>query len=410
MFLFFFYFYIFSILILGSFSVGPYSIRVYMTVLMLVFLLLPKKDRNPYVINKKFLVGYAFFIFLFAVALLLNGEYVKFEFNQLLLANYLNCFVTFFAIDYFIRDRNRLLGFVLFLCVIILADDIITYLQFIGNPIGKVVALALTTSTESQTEIADDAGVNLARIFGEGLPMGIFGHIFTNANYLATFGLIILGLIYSKKRRIKRGILFLCFAFTVYACFITQERMAFFMFVVTSLYLFFTGNTTKYKKIIMVSVIGVLLFVVIPSLILSSDDNIRIFTSNYKEDERGDIWAFAFTFIQEHFLLGGPVAYSNATSLAPHNFFLNAFIHAGLIGGVVAIILYLYSIVEATKLFLAKNSDLLRATAGAVLVYSAICLFHNASIISGDTLFFILYPIMLKAAVMEKKGIQFCNV
>lgn len=377
---------------------------------MLVFLLLPKKDRNPFKIKKRFLVGYAIFIVLFASALWLNGEYVKFEFNQLLLANYLNCFVTFFAIDYFISDKKRLYGFVIFLCIIILADDIITYLQYIGNPIGKFVALALTTSTESQAEISDDAGVNLARIFGEGLPMGIFGQIFTNANYLATFGLLILGLLYAKKSLIKKGVLLLCFAFTFYACFITQERMAFFMFIVTSLFLFFTGNTSKYAKVTMVTIIAVLLFVVIPSLILSSDDNIRIFASNYKEDERGDIWAFAFKFIQGHLLLGGPVAYSKATSLAPHNYFLNAFINAGLIGGIVAIFLYLYSIVEAARLFLRKNSDLLKATAGAVLVYSAICLFHNASIISGDTLFFILYPLMLKAAIMEKKGIQLFDV
>lgn len=402
----FFYIYLFSILALGSFYVGPYTMRVYMTVLMLVYLLFQNlitrraSDKPNFKLPGRFMKIYFLFIVFTALALLLNGEYIESEFTKLILANYLNCFVTFFAINHFITDSKKLNQVIWVLLFIISIDAIITILQFVGNPIGKAISIAFTTVSDVKTGIIDDQGVNSALLLGDSIPMGIFGYVFTNCTYLTTMGILSLGIMLSEKNIILKygalAVLLIC----LYAAYATQERMAFFMYVLVALYLLYTGFEKKRKKILLLVTIVLIGLFVLPSL-MDSEKLGRLATVDVKEDVRGEIWMTALRFLGENLILGGPVSYSKVTSIAPHNFFLNVFIDSGLIGGLIVIYLYIIMAVQAIKELISRHSIIIRALAGSICIYSAVCLFHNASIATGDSIIFIFYALFLKARLIE---------
>lgn len=379
---------------------------------MLFFLLIKyfssNNIKNKYKLSRRFIIFYFLFVLFSALALVLNGEYQDYDFTKLILANYLNCFVTYFAFDYFIKDSDKLNKTLLFFIIIIALDAIVTILQFIGNPIGKAIAIALTTVAEVRSDIADDHNINTSLLLGEAIPMGFFGYVFTNCNYLALFGIQTMGFI-KESNKIKRSLLILILLLCFYACFATQERMALFMFAMMTFFLFFTGSATKQSKVMVGSILALAIVVVLPSLLLS-DKLGRLTSADYKEDVRGEIWSYAFDFLKENLILGGPVAYSKKTDIAPHNFFLNVFIDSGLIGGLIAIYLYLYMTLQSVKIVLRKFSDVTRTLAASICIYGAVCLFHNASIATGDTSIFILYAAMLKSYMFDKANIRVSNI
>ena len=146
-----------------------------------------------------------------------------------------------------------------------------------------------------------------------------------------------------------------------------------------------------------------LLFIVIPFVIESVDFGRLFEADKYENDPRQKIWGYCLDFIGEHFMWGGPALFEKTYNLAPHNYFLGAFISSGLLGGVVATYIYIRVLLKSVPLFLGKHSMLVSSLAGAVLIYSAGSLFHNASVISGDTMFYIVYCLMLKSQIIEKR-------
>lgn len=108
----FFYLFIFASLVLGTFTVGPFSIRVYFTVAMLLYLLIMGRgdirDKNKIPFHIIWL--YSFFIILTGLSLYMNGEIIKSEFAKHILSWYLNCYVTFFAFNHFVKTPRQLKG------------------------------------------------------------------------------------------------------------------------------------------------------------------------------------------------------------------------------------------------------------------------------------------------------------
>ena len=152
-----------------------------------------------------------------------------------------------------------------------------------------------------------------------------------------------------------------------------------------------------------IAAVFILLLVVVVPIVIESVDFGRLFEADkYEDDPRQRIWGYCIDFIVEHTMWGGPVLFEKTYNLAPHNYFLGAFINSGLLGGLVASYIYFYVLFNSVKLFLKKHSMMVCSLAGAVLIYSAGSLFHNASIISGDTMFYVAYSLMLKSQLIEK--------
>lgn len=394
-------------MVLGSFYVGPFSIRVYMTVIMMFFLLLKGlssggRISNSYPLPQKILVVYLLFIVFAAIALWANGEYSEFDFNKWILANYLNCFVTYFAIDYFISGRKELRAMWIFLILFGSVNAIITILQFMGNPIGKGIAMAFTTVSAVQADMLDEHGVNANLLLGEGLPIGLFGYVFTNGMMLSVLGVLLMGKNDLNKKLINIALVGLLLI-NVYASYATQERAAFFLLVFLIIYLIFSGSFSRKIKVTSACLILIAVVYILPQLLLS-DSLGRLTSVSFEEDSRGDIWSYAFEFLKENLMFGGPIAYSKKTEIAPHNFFLFVFIYYGLIAGIIISYMYLLMTWQSIRTLLGKKNILTRAFAAACCIYSAICLFHNASIATGDATIFILYALMQKSIIMDKSS------
>lgn len=145
-----------------------------------------------------------------------------------------------------------------------------------------------------------------------------------------------------------------------------------------------------------------ILAIIIP-LVLDSLDFGRLLDSDkYDNDPRLIIWGVCLEFLSDHLLWGGPVAFNNRYDVAPHNFFLGAFILSGLFGGLLASFIYLRVLLDSIIRFIHRCSILLSATSAALIIYSIGSLFHNASLINGDTMFFVVYCIFQKSYIFEK--------
>ncbi|MBS5446924.1 hypothetical protein SAMN05216253_103182 [Bacteroides thetaiotaomicron] len=395
----FFYIFIFSVLLLGSFKVGPFSLRVYMVLLMMGYLLLTSQKKANYRIPNKFLRVFLLYIVVTGMILSLTGEYQEYGFTNLCLAFYLPCFVTVAAINRFIDTKESFIRMMWFIVGLIFINCIVTQLQYHGIVAGKLIAMALSTSLEVQTTIMSDNDIDASLLMGEGLPIGLFGFVFTNANYSATFGVIPLFtyFLYESNTKVRIASLFILLV-CVYNCFMIQERTAFFGLSVMAAYLLYKNGRNKSTKTMLLFVLAIF---ILPSVMSSGLGRLTEFSA--KEDSRNQVWTLCFSFIGDHLLLGGPVAYSRLSEIAPHNYFLIALITSGLIGGIIAITLYIKSSMNAIQLFMGRTSPYTKVMAASVIIYAFGCLFHNASIITGDTLFFILYALMIKCSLMENE-------
>ena len=281
-------------------------------------------------------------------------------------------------------------------------DCLVSVLQYQGNPLGLGIALGLINDPEVQSEVFDRSAGGVAAM-GEIRTVGVFIYSFVNGNYIALVGLMLLGLWESAKERKVKLICLCLYALFVFASLITQSRTPFILLLLCSIFIVTKGLKRK-AGILIVAGFIIMLAVVIP-FVLESVDFGRLFNpDNYENDPRQKIWDYCFEFIGNNLMWGGPVSFEKIYDKAPHNYFLGAFISSGLLGGLMATYIYVRILHKSLPLFLGKHSMLVSSLAGAVLIYSAGSLFHNASVISGDTMFYIVYCLMLKSQILEKNN------
>lgn len=403
--MFLFYLFIFSSLALGTFNVGPFSLRVYFTIIMIFYLIIRRRKNSQNYSNfsmhifKMFVV----YIVLTALALYMNGEFVKYEFPKVFLSRYLNCIVAFFAFNYFVTTPKRLKNTIVFLIVILTINCVVTILQYQGHPIGQAIALLLITAEETRQEIMAGQSYNAVSLFGKDITIGIFNYPFINANYIAIVGMMLIGIWKTSQNKAIHFVCLILYPVFIVASFVTQSRTPFFLLLLFSFYILMK-DILKKKAGLFVAVSLVSLLLIIIPLIMDSMDFGRLFDSDkYENDPRQKIWGICVDFISEHLFWGGPVLFDKTYDVAPHNYFLSAFITSGLMGAIVSLYIYIRICVDSTLLFVGKHSIMVSALAASMLIYSAGSLFHNASIISGDTMFFIVFCLMKNSQILEKK-------
>lgn len=401
----FFYLFLLASLVLGTFTVGPFSIRVYFTVAMAIYLFVMgwKSRRDNSKMPKEIIWLLALFLIFNAISLEMCGEFITSEFPKLLLSLYFNCYVTFFAIDYFVKSPKQLKSTIVFLVSIFAVDCLVTILQYQGNPIGIGIALGLISDPQVQAEVLSAQNYG-AGTLGKDLTIGMFGYTFINANYIAIVCLMLLGIWESSKKTFVRIICLVLYGLFVVASFVTQSRTPFILLLLFSLFITMKGFLKKKAGFIIAAFFVLFLVLIIP-LVIGSVDFGRLFDPDkYENDPRQKIWDYCIDFIGDHFMWGGPVLFEKTYNLAPHNYFLGAFVTSGLLGGLVAIIIYFRVLINALSLFIKKHSMMVSSLAGALLIYHAGSLFHNASVISGDTMFFVAYCLMLKSQILENRN------
>lgn len=392
-------FFIFAALLLGSFHIGGISIRVILSVIMLIALFIPQKKRVKTNVKYTPIILYSVFLVISYFAKLISGmnsgvdELTPFLTN--LLAYFLLCYISYFAIFKFVSSMKDIKFILILLVGICVFNDIVTYLQYIGNPLG--IRLGMIFYTSEGGYIANIAE-NIDRLQDMRAAMpGIFGHGAFNGYMTSSLG--ILSLYFCTGNGKKYWILgFVLFALALVGAFCCQERAGFGLLILFSLITFWKFSSKNNKFIIPIIFIGLIIFNLNSILDLMQSQEMGRYAELTKfEDNRSRLVSNAIRFISSNFFIGGEVLYSKLYGVTPHNVILHAFIFSGLLGACVVLILTFYIIRNAYKTIInSHTASMVYFFACGLTIYLITGFFHSSSLITGDVCIWILYGCMLK--------------
>ena len=393
---FFFLFFLVSVLIFGSIKIGPFSLRIYMTVIMTMYLIAfrTKKKDNSKTIRSDYIRLFLVCILTLFVSLTINGGLVAYGFWERFLAYYIVCIVAYYSVDYFVRERKQFDKIVLLLSMIIILDTTVTILQYLNNPIGWGVG-AIFSDVEEFAEFLNnhDSFVGVSK-----LP-GIFGHPVNNGFFLCVATVLLLSGIKvgtGKGKNIIISFYYMAvFASSLVACLFLQQRAAFYLILLFTAYHFLKAFLTHPGRIIVPAFIIVLLILLfLPDDIGSFDAGKLARTDN---SSRTSVWEWAFMVILQNPVFGNILQYNAAAEYSAHNVLIDSLIDSGILGFIPVFILYLKTILDSTRIMLRAKDNYLKVYSYSVLTCMGMSMFHNASYMTGDVIIFIVLALMFKA-------------
>lgn len=389
----------------GSIQFGPTTIRVYASCLLILYLISKKSYKHIHVDNKPIII-YLIFLLITLLAKLFSmtfggtGVDETQAFFKRLLSLYLVGIVGYYGIAYIATTKTKLLQIFIILLIIGCVNAVVSYLQYIGNPVGMGIALMFSSGEGEYmqayimlTETAQEAKF---------VVPGIFGHGAINGYMNSALGVLPIYFIYQRNFKFRLlGII--SFLILVIGSYVTQERSGFGLLLLFSLYLIYKLTNGKIKYIIIFS---------IPFLLLLFSHNINDFLysndfgrySNLGEfDDRNKLISDALGFIKNNWLFGGEELYNSLGYVTPHNFFLHALIFSGIFG-LLAISLLFFKMLKDSYTVLKQSTNKKSISiyvASALSIYLLNGLFHSGSLITGDVLIWILYGLLLQSKSLE---------
>lgn len=394
----FFLLFIVAILICGSIILGPFSLRIYMTVIMLfslLFLKQPAKERL-YKVRTDYISIFLVCITMLGIALLLNDGLIVFGFLNRCLAYYLVCIVAYFAVDRYVKNEGHFDKIVFVLSLIVLFDTVVTILQYQNNPIGWSLGAIFSDVEEFATYLDEhDSFLGVSK-----LP-GIFGHPVSNGFFLAVATPMLLTGI-EKKNKLKALFYIGIIALSLLALIFLQQRAAFFLVLMFVAYHFLkTIVKNPFRFIVPVGIIVILILYVIPSG--GGDVELgRLSTSD--NSSRTRVWRRAFQVILENPLFGNPARYYQAAEYSAHNMLIDSLIDSGIFGFIPLSILVIKTVKDSAKITLKNNNLYARVFSYCVLISMAMGLFHNTSYLTGDVIIFITLALMFKSQLFTNRN------
>lgn len=389
----------------GSIQLGPTTIRVYASCLLILYLITKRNYKHIHVDSKPIIV-YLIFLFitllakLFSMTFFGTGVDETQVFFKRLLSLYLVGIVGYYGIAYIATTRTLLLQIFTILVIIGCVNAIASYLQYIGNPIGIRIALIFSSGEGDYmraylmlTESAQKAKF---------VVPGIFGHGAINGYMNSALGVLPIYYIFQRNSKL-RLLGMISFLILVIGSYVTQERSGFGLLLLFSLYLFYKLTNGKIKYIFIFS---------LPFLLILFSENIIDFLysndfgrySDFGEfEDRNKLIIDALSFIKNNWLFGGEEFYNSLGYVTPHNFFLHALIFSGILG-LVAISLLFFKMLKDSYIVLKQvsNKKLISIyVASALSIYLLNGLFHSGSLITGDVLIWILYGSLLQSKRLE---------
>jgi len=405
-----------SVLLLNSIHVGPFSIRVYFTLIMFLYLFC---NKDKLIFNKNYnayIYLFLSFIFFKGIALLINGEFIEYNFVKNFLAHEFVAIATFYATIYFTRTERGISFTLLTLSLILLATSIVTILQYNNSPIGWMIGQffgELSENAEMKAMSSTDEMVGIS------ITPGILRTSYGNAMFLSSIGTLAFGLIYVARNRYVKLLHLLCGLLGLVACFMTQQRSAFYIMLLSFSLIFYLGKGIKPLIICLV------VFIFLPSFmdlsdVLNEETMGRLVLSHnlITDNARANLTQNAISFLSEHPFVGGPMEYFSQNGMPAHNFILNAFIYGGLIGGLILVVMFFkIQFLFLNTLFKFKKISKSLICLIALSSFLLQGLFHNESLVFSSTIIFILLPLALVSSKQEglnqfqqndtiKKGLQ----
>lgn len=408
--LWFFYFFIIALFLFNSFQIGPFTIRVYATIIMAILLALGYlKNRNRLnliPISSSEVNIYIAFLGVMSICLLLNGEFSEYSFLKRLFAYHLPCLVVFFAISSKIDTYDTVRYTIIVLCALLIFDEIITVLQAEGNVAAWGIGITLSPldNIKERADAHED-------FLGFSVIPGLFGGVVKNAFYITSLAPLSLAFLNKKKSTINFVLIIALQALSLYAIFITQQRAAFYIYGLSLLIFLFISAIKKPVIILMGIIVALLISTNFVSYIQTLD--VGRLSDSY-DTGRNAIYQQAFDFIPEHLFLGGPASFLKIAGLPAHNLFIDGIISAGIIG-LILLVLYTYKTLKKVLLsfydyFYNKCSIVTVAIALALLSSTLYGFSHNTSVLTGEPILFILWALLLKSLYIDKNKMSYDTI
>lgn len=384
-----------AILLMGSFMVGPVSLRNITTVLILVLLFLNGKVKIP----KGAPRVYLFYLFIMILLALLNGDVSSGWFFRQLVGFHI-CSLLIFLFG--VMNGRKFLNVVLYTLIFIyVCDGIITILQYYGNSIAWVFShLFYNTSTEElSVDVANSIERNLS---GVSMVPGILGNVVNNAYFLAVFLPVVTSSLWKNKFNVSSLFSVSIFVIGAFAIYTTQQRMAALCLILYFVCLLVRFYLTSRNKVFSVFLIFIMIYY-IASFILNVDlGRLTLETDN---SDRTSLFNDFVLFSRDgnNIVFGGKDNYLNHYGGVQHNTFLDVLTRGGIVLLSVFLVLFfkvLFLCFSNIKKYFRKLSYGTPFAISCVL-YLGYSMTHSSGLQSGDVMIWI--PLSLLYAVMENE-------
>lgn len=403
------------VLLLGSVKVGYFSFSNYATAVMSFFLMLNYgKVKDCFVDVLKI---YLLFAFVFFITLNINGDIIDFDLSTYYIARILPSIVTFLGVFFYVKTDNDLGVISAFLLVLALINSLISILQYNVNPLA--VAVSEFFSVINEVEYTDFLTAKDS-ILGAIPITGIWGNVVNNGLMILAFSFLPFAF---KRKSIIYVILSIGTLVTsFYAMFLVQQRTAFFLMIIGSLFVLIRNLNLKYFLSLVLLMMAIVLVFnnQIDSLIPNMDMG-RF--ADVQDKDRQVLYELSLDWVGRNFLFGGPVAYSSyMRSLIgiedPHNFFISALVYGGIFGGGVMIFMFFkvfsFSFVQVVKGLISPVPDSDRLFIFSLIMIVALIngMTHNTSFVYGNVSLWVIYALLIKSYTFQnaKKEVNCVNI
>lgn len=371
---------------------GPITGRHIM--LFYMFLVCLKETKALW--NNWIFSNYIVFIGIFGLGSILYGYGNLFAHD--LFAYYVPSYIACWA-TYILITKYQSLDTLLFSLVTLgILNGVITVGQYFNNPIAFAVPAFLeVTGYEKIPNLMISSISNDTNNYA---LYGIFGAV--GNGYFASVAAV-LSLNYIGKW--KNTLVLILWIFLMFSLFCVQQRSALAAGVLGSFLLFFKKleSITNVQKIGLVTGLIAVLYVMLSRVNYEAMFSESRYT-DYSLGSRADIYKHSEQYIIENLFTANYYHYDAIYNIPPHNLFYNMVVYGTIIGAIPLLIILISLSKTALKLVIMRIKPLTSTyvcVAMAFFVYNISSLAHNASIVTGDVLFWLLaIPLMYESTAI----------
>lgn len=374
--------------------IGGISIRHIFSIVMIVLCFAEGEVKLD-----KFLKWYLLFLFFYAVSCFVTG-YVQVLFARLF-GTYFACITMYLSTKTMITKYQAGNWIIITLISVAVLNSVVAIGQFYGSSLAQTIPYIMRINLQEETlefyERYDDF---------HGLNVGGLLDTVTSGYFLSGVGILAL---YNSKGKINL-VNWSIFIFIYFALFLVQERAGlYFGIMCVSIYLMLAFKNSRRNSLLLFSgVIILLLSIVYLGNYFIDVDKMRYFNMGVEDNLRENLMKNGWNYFMEN-LMGGITAFHAAGNRDPHTILVNAFLFGGIFGGIILLGIIFSHLVTMARVLIEfynkrKNYSLFLLVTGiAYMDYTLNCFVHNASLASGDSMFFLLLGAFIASLELGKK-------
>ena len=376
--------FLFSLLFHGSYKIGSYSVRNYMTIVfLLVSFIIQKKEK---MLKDNLVNTFIVYIVVLLFCNFVNGELLSARFVQTIIVFMMPSVVVLYGMPKFLQTKNDIIFIFSLLTAFYLINIFITLGQYVGNDIAWYISNIIGFETPDDAEEFKLASY---------LP-GMLSNVVRNGYFIASFLPIVTVSVLSKKIPHQIIGLFILFLATICA-FVVQQRMSFLFILFYILFLAFV----KQNRLLVSLIIVTLVYLTIQGI---SFDTGRL-NINTENGDRMSLFAKFINFIStEDVVFGGYENYLQKYGGYQHNSFTSVVVLGG-IPSLIAFSVLFYRMLKKIVRFILVSMNtqpIICSLCITCFIYAFYGMTHSTGIQNDGLYFWLSYSIVIATQRIEK--------